>query len=134
MEKTPSEGELTTDQIEPSQCSINARSGPLAPRRCPTAQTLVDEMACTAYSWLPLVPGLGLGTTDHAVPSKCSIRVLNLPLLPVWVPTAQTSEGETAVTADNMSAAPAWGWSTTLHCVPSQASIRLCCFDVSSIT
>jgi hypothetical protein len=49
----------------------------------PTAQTLFDATAATAFSMFPVLllaqeggePGLGLGTTVHFWPSQCSASV-----------------------------------------------------------
>ncbi len=49
------------------------------------------------------MPGLGLATSVHAVPLKCSMRVSAV--LPEWYwPTAHTSVGEAAATPRN------WFW------------------------
>src|SRR3954470_3711594 len=42
----------------------------------PTAHTSWDEIAATASSRLSEVPGFGLGTRLHCVPSQCSISVI----------------------------------------------------------
>src|SRR3989442_875708 len=44
--------------------------------------------------------GVGLGTTDHCLPSQCSVSVEMFEMMPVvWLdtPTAHTSDGETAL-------------------------------------
>jgi hypothetical protein len=44
------------------------------------------------------------------LPFQCSASVSNLPLLPSWSPTSQTSEGDSAEPAKNMSRIePGWG-------------------------
>jgi hypothetical protein len=57
-------------------------------------------MAVTPYSSLYPWLKLGLGTSDHAVPSQCSVRVPGVEIGRYSAPTAQTSLGATAATAD----------------------------------
>jgi hypothetical protein len=65
----------------------------------PTAQTSSAETALTPDR-LETAPRLGLGTTVHTWPSKCSIRVTRrLPDADRESPTAHTSLGELALTA-----------------------------------
>src|SRR6516225_1693506 len=92
-------GVLTMVQLLPFQCSVNCPSS-----WCPTAHTSPAETPATATR--PLLPcgfGLGLGTTVQLVPSQCSITAVgcaeNPPVgTPGPVPTAHTSEGDSAAT------------------------------------
>jgi hypothetical protein len=61
---------------------------------------LVAELAATAFRSAS-VPGLGAGTTVHAVPFQCSVRVL-LPAGVLAMPTAHASLAE-VVASDVMS-------------------------------
>ena len=54
---------------------------PLRSWRVPTAQMSSADLAATPVR-VSLDAGLGLATTDHLVPSQCSIRVLSGWLLP----------------------------------------------------
>src|SRR5215471_15612644 len=87
-------GKPTTDQAWPFQCSTNPSSGAFAPSRWPTAQTSSGATAWTAYRWLPLVPGSGVGTGVQREPFQCSASVSNLPSAPSCPPTLQTADGD----------------------------------------
>jgi hypothetical protein len=66
----------------------------------PTAYTPLAERAATPVR-PGYPPGVGLGTTLHAVPFQCSVRVPppSGDVAPICLPTAQASAGEMAVTA-----------------------------------
>jgi hypothetical protein len=70
----------------------------------------VEETVRTLARPLPVVPGLGLGTTVQEEPSQCSMRVwLAPPLFPV-VPTAQASQADsTATPFSSLSRVPGLG-------------------------
>src|SRR5689334_5004052 len=57
----------------------------------------LGETAFTLARPLPVVPGLGLGTTVQEEPSQCSMRVWLTPL-PRVVPTAQALQADSTVT------------------------------------
>ncbi len=64
----------------------------------PTAQMSSGATASTSDSAFGNGPLFGLGTTDHAVPSQCSIKVrLGAPC--PYEPTAQASSAASATTA-----------------------------------
>jgi hypothetical protein len=84
-------------QAEPFQCRMSVNAAPLDAGFVPTAQTSVGETAATPNRSLPTATG-GLGTTDHRLPFQCSISGW-LPVLPLWYPTAHTSDGPVAATA-----------------------------------
>src|SRR5690349_10826483 len=92
----------TTDHCAPSQCMIRVASSttrpspwpPPPPPVDPAAHTSSGAIAATASSEPDPSCPLGLGTTDQAVPSKCSVRVV-----PSCEPTAQTSFDATASAA-----------------------------------
>src|SRR5436190_8315560 len=90
------------------------------------AHTSVAETAVTDARLFPS-PGLGEGTTCQAVPSQCSIRVMQQSVLKfVWVPTAQASEGERATTSfSQFEFGPTLGLGTICHEVPSQCSVKV---------
>src|SRR6266853_463228 len=86
----PTLGLGTTVQLVPSQCSVRVfcgRSPFSASTKNPTAQASFGAIAVTPKRFICPLPGLGLGTTLYAVPSKCSINVAPR----ATVPTAQTS-------------------------------------------
>src|SRR5437899_9950629 len=58
-------GLVTTDQLLPFQHSISLWSRLLPLRYEPTAVQELDETQATPFSWLSLVPLLGLGTIDQ---------------------------------------------------------------------
>src|SRR5256885_276721 len=60
----------------------------------PTAQASLAERAATAERYQT---SGGLGTTDHWVPSQCSMRLLLCPP-GLWSPTAHISSGDKAET------------------------------------
>src|SRR5215469_10941642 len=93
----------TTDHFVPSQCSTRPLSGAPLPSCCPAAQALSGLMASTAYRWLPVEPGSGVGTTDQVLPFQCSASVSKMPLAPSWSPTTHTSSGDGAEAANSMS-------------------------------
>ena len=99
----------------PPYCIVSVWSGLLALTAYPAVHAWFGITA-TAWSSRVDVPGLGLGTTSHWLPSQCS---LNEP--PNRAPTAQTSFEEAADTPRNGPSPPGAG--TTLHCVPSQCSV-----------
>src|SRR5207248_733183 len=81
-------------------CSTSARETvPLL--YCPTAHTSPADTAATPLSWLPSVPTLGLGITDHAPPSQCSTSVRSGPPRSWSLPTAHASLAEIAATPPN---------------------------------
>src|SRR5689334_12259333 len=77
-------------------------------------------------SVLSPLPTLGLGTTDQAVPSQCSINVWAMPLGRCVDPTAQMSSAVNAATASKaLSPTPTLGLGTTRHWIPVQCWIRV---------
>jgi hypothetical protein len=82
-------GLATSVQALPFQDSINVRETLLLLRYEPTALHDVDEAHDTLFSWLFLVPLLGLATAVHVLPFQDSTRV-RYALLPhvVYEPTA----------------------------------------------
>src|SRR5579863_3386396 len=116
----PGLGLDTTLHFVPFQCSMRVCSILLAFRKSPTAQTLLVEMAVTAFR-KPTC--FGVGTTRQLVPFQCSmsggVAVLTLP-------TAQISLVETAATPRRASSVLALGLGTTFHFVPFQCSVSVC--------
>src|SRR5215469_1144957 len=115
-----SAGEASCDHLVPSQCSISAWLGNPVPV-WPTAYTLLDETASSAYKALPPPFGSGAGTTDQAVPFQCSASVWVPPLASSVSPTAQMSVSESAAMPYRMfPCAPGLGLGITVQAVPSQ--------------
>ena len=112
------DGEGTTVQIWPSQCSVRPVEKLL---ESPTAQASLEEVAVTAARKLPFVNG-GLGINLQRVPSQCSITESKIEL-PGWSPTAHTSWAEAAATPVRKLPFGSLGLWTTLQLVPSQCSI-----------
>ena len=85
----PGFGELTTDHLVPSQCSIRVPFCPfMCP--CPTAQTSRDPAAETANKAAPLSQGpIGAWVDVQLCPSQCSVSKPSCD-----APTAQMSEAE----------------------------------------
>src|SRR5574340_421160 len=73
----PGLGLGTTDQRLPFQDSISEVVGPLLWKASPAAVHVPGETQDTPLRKLPLVPGLGVGSTDHRVPFQNSITVLS---------------------------------------------------------
>src|SRR6266496_3652315 len=101
-------GVETTFQRAPSQCCTMGFNRVVQVNDSPTAQTSFVDTAATAFSTLPVLlfwqsgvlPGFGLLTVFHEVPSQCWVRVREtLRLLSFWYPTDQASVGEIAATA-----------------------------------
>src|SRR6266567_5605954 len=82
----------------------------------PTSHAFVGDVTATPVTKPPASGGLG--TTVHALPSQCSVRVTE-PLLP----TAHTFRGELPDTAVR-TACDTSGVGTIDHPVPSQCSAR----------
>src|SRR6266853_525143 len=114
------EGELTTLQAWPFQCSTNPVEKLL---ESPTAQASLDEVAATADRKLPFV-NCGLAITFQLVPSQCSITESKI-ALPGWSPTAQTSWVEAAATPVRKLPFGSLWLATTLQVAPSQCSIKV---------
>src|SRR5438105_2192052 len=70
----PWSGVETTLHVMPSQCSRSVRFTWGSDTDVPATHASIAEIALTPKSWAAW-SGLGLGTTLHDVPSKCSIRV-----------------------------------------------------------
>jgi hypothetical protein len=66
--------------------------------------------------------GFGLVTTDHALPSKCSISVCCRPPASKKNPTAHTSLAAMAATPSRVLRFVGFGVDTTLQLVPFQCS------------
>ena len=107
-------GTATTCQALPFQCSTSGslKSSP----RLPTAQMSWAFTTARPVSALKSVGGCaGASTTDHWWPFQCCTRMPG-PTPVGCEPTAQTSVGDTAATADSR---PPGGVGTTRHRVPS---------------
>src|SRR5262249_17853430 len=96
---TPIAGVGTAPQALPFQCTASGVTGLLKPVRLvwPTAQTSFDATPATAASVSSLNSVSTLGTTDHALPFQCSVRVASPPssaALLVRDPTTQPSVDE----------------------------------------
>src|SRR5260221_9155373 len=61
------------------------------------------------------VPGFGLGTNFHWLPSQCSIRVRCTLSAPAYCPTDHASVAESAVTAVSRPSAPTLGVGTLVQ-------------------
>src|SRR5260221_11541037 len=61
------------------------------------------------------VPGFGLGTNFHWLPSQCSIRVRCTLSAPAYCPTDHASVAESAVTAVSPPSAPTLGRGTLVQ-------------------
>src|SRR5580704_12497465 len=86
-------------------------------------QLTLDRMAPAT----PGALGVGLGTTDHAVPSQCSARVpVGFPVPdPTTAPTAQQSEPLRQVAPKRPPPSPSGNdKGTSVHVVPFQDSMR----------
>src|ERR1043166_576414 len=75
---------------------------------------------------LPSAPGLGLGTTDHALPFQCSVSVwlgVNCPL--EYSPAAQTSLPLPVTALRLLVSVPTLGLGTCDHALPFQCSVSV---------
>src|SRR5947207_1362220 len=81
----------------PSQCNTSALLGMLScadrDMYVPTAQISLGALAATPYSSLIYLPGLGMGTVLHCLPSQCSMTLWIVGSV-IRSPTAHTSELE----------------------------------------
>src|SRR5207249_10649238 len=100
------------------QCSVSV----LLPNT-PTAHASLPLPLTPSSSLLPL-PTLGLGTTDHALPSQCSVSVWVLGKLPTS-PTAHTSLPLPVAALRIFSFGSTLGLGTTDQALPSQCRIRV---------
>lgn len=95
----------TTTQLDPFHSSVRASTAPpLSSVVKPTVQHSDADTHETPSRIPPATPtGSGLGTTDQAEPSQCSVRVPKAEPLPggVRVPTAQQSDASTQVTLNS---------------------------------
>src|SRR5437660_1114852 len=114
------DGEDTTVQVWPSQCSVRPVEKLL---ESPTAQASLEEVAVTAARKLPFA-NLGLEITFQLVPSQCSITESKIER-PGWSPTAQTSRVEAAATPVRKLPFGSLGLAITLQLAPSQCSIKV---------
>ena len=111
------------DHDVPSQCTVSVCS----PRE-PTAHTSSVAFADTDTRSFAADagPAFGLGTRCHDVPSQWSVSVRSSNALVNHVPTAHTSSGAIAVTADSeFGNEPLFGLGTTVHAMPSQCSMSV---------
>ena len=97
-EAGPAFGLATRLHVAPSQWSVSVRSSNAFVNHVPTAQMSSGATASTSDSAFGNGPLFGLGTTNHAVPSQCSIKVRLGEPCP-YEPTAQTSSAASATTA-----------------------------------
>src|SRR3954447_1304078 len=93
--------------------------------------TVVPGIAAAAVSWL-VRPGCGLETMLHWTPSQCRTSVLSWWIFVCslsYIPTAQTSLGDTAATLRSSFVASAvslgFGLATWLHRLPSQCKTNV---------
>src|SRR5439155_15967816 len=103
------------------QWSVRTRTRPGSGMNQPTAHASSAATAATPVREFPQAPGLGLETTDQAVPSQCSMSD-GPPDEVSTFPTAQTSDEDTPETAvrapESMGAL-----GTFCHAVPSQCRV-----------
>src|SRR5260221_2249015 len=71
------------------------------------------------------VPGFGLGTNFHWLPSQCSIRVRCTLSAPAYCPTDHASVAESAVTAVSRPSAPTLGLGTLVQPFNSCTGVTL---------
>src|SRR5436309_609628 len=65
-------GAWTIDHDVPFQCSVRTSGSTWGTWLRPTAQTSFGATAATPRNWVCAPETVGVGTTCHAVPSKCS--------------------------------------------------------------
>jgi hypothetical protein len=106
-----------TDQLRPFQASARV-TAPNWPSRDPTATHLVERTQLTPDRML-LLPGLGLGARDQAVPFQDSARVP-----PVKSPTALQLAELLQDTPNRMLSLPGWGLGVIDQARPFQVSTR----------
>src|SRR5512146_1561655 len=110
-------------QLDPSQCSMSARTAPLLSSTDPTAQTLVPETALTDNRRFWSGKTLAGGIMVHCAPSQCSVSDDSTPVPSSKVPTAQASVAEIAVTENSSLKDPEAGLATIRQVDPSQCSM-----------
>ena len=115
----------------PFHCSIKAlRFSPFWSLAYPTAKQLDAEIQLTPCRTAPTTPGpvgVGLGTTDQALPFQFSMRVpvgFPFPLTPRTAPTAQQSDPVTHETLNSPPPRPggSGGGAASVQVVPFQVS------------
>src|SRR6202035_6061550 len=74
---------------------------------------------------LPLVPGLGLGISDHALPFQCRVKVRSGVPLAVQEPAAHTSLPPPVTAERRLVSVHELGLATCDHVLPFQCSVSV---------